>query len=160
MEMIQERYVTFETAKMLFEKGFMWKHFTWRMKRNSDGEEYGFPEREATLGDAIPPILNTCYNDEGKEITPNYYNPKNKHYPRPTQSMVAEWILKKYNLFIQLEWTWDMEKNNIDAERYSVYTAHVRQVPRGKVVYVNDPTTDPIMAMEWGIQLALKSISL
>lgn len=154
MEFIQEQYVTFETAKLLYDHSFEWRHFSWGMKRNSDGEEYGFPEREDILGSAIPPFFNTCYNDEGKAITPKHYNPKNKHYPRPTQAMTMEWILKKYEKFIQIEYAWEL----IDGEKSkSLYFPRIIDIKVGGGEKIFDYKSEPYEAIEVGILYILQA---
>jgi hypothetical protein len=106
---MKEQYITFETAKLAKEKGFMWKHVTFR--KMTPGE-LADPknERVVKMGVKEAPIWDgdvetgregaPCYNAEGKEIYPNKYNPRNPHYPRPTQSLLHRWLREKHKLYI------------------------------------------------------------
>jgi hypothetical protein len=100
--MIKERYVSFKTSKLLKEKGFEW----YRLQFNyiKTGETVSKEDLKGSwLGNAQSPFGNTCYNEEGKEIIPKYYNPNNPHYPRPTLAMANEWILEHGKMFVKIE---------------------------------------------------------
>ena len=100
---ITEQYVSFETSLLLREKGFVWKHFAPK-KLIRQGETVTMEElwggEWIGLADSIQG--NTCYNDEGKEIVPKYYNLNNPHYPRPTLAMAHDWLMIYKKLYIKL----------------------------------------------------------
>jgi hypothetical protein len=112
---IQERYVSFETSKLLKEKGFEWRGYYFN--RIKQGETVTKDElRGYWSGNVAAPFSNTCYNGEGVEITPKYYNPNNPHYPRPTLAMANEWIMNHQKVFINIvchyfietSWGWEV----------------------------------------------------
>lgn len=92
--MITEKYVNYETACLLKELGFHWPSF--KNREHLKG---------VTLvkGSAKPPFYNTCYNAEGKEITPKLYNPVNIHYPRPTLMMALDFLEETHQLFVHVD---------------------------------------------------------
>lgn len=105
---MKEQRISFQTAKLVKDKGFMWKHVTFR--KMTPGE-LADPENERVvrMGVKDAPIWEgdveterdgaPCYNEEGKEIWPNKYNPKNRHYPRPTQGLMKEWLIQRHKLY-------------------------------------------------------------
>lgn len=86
MEQIQEAYVSFETAKLLKEKGFDEKCFTYFDK---NGVAYVF-----TTGGVAERVNNT----ELDIYSPRIIQPE---CVRPTQQMVMAWLRLKYNLSIE-----------------------------------------------------------
>lgn len=108
---MKEQRISFETAKLAREKGFMWKHVTFRKMTPA---ELSDPENERVVrmgvkdapvweGDVEPDRNGAaCYNDEGKEIWPNKYSPRNRHYPRPTQDLLNKWLREQHKIYLQV----------------------------------------------------------
>ena len=80
--MITEDYVSFETAKLLKEKGF----------DDECNYEYGVPvvERGYVLQMFFKPIKNSELVDEA--------------YAAPTLQMAMKWLREKHNIAIETEW--------------------------------------------------------
>lgn len=91
MENIIAKRVSFETAKLLRRKGFHWRNIVIDLEGNVIYKKVNFYPVET---------YNFCFNDEGKEITPKIYNPKNNHYPRPTLTLVSEWLRKVHETHV------------------------------------------------------------
>jgi hypothetical protein len=83
---IELEYVSFETAKLLKEKGFTWNETVFR-NINNEPKLLIIKGCQAGLDNSFP-----CYNDDGKEIRPKKYTELNKHYPRPTIQTVLKWL--------------------------------------------------------------------
>lgn len=86
--MTTEKYVNFTNAYLLKKLNFSWPGI------------FIFYYKEGT---AKAPFYNTCYNEEGKEITPKLYNPNNAHYPRPTLMMALDWLETNHHFFIHVD---------------------------------------------------------
>jgi hypothetical protein len=77
---MKESFIDFETAKLAKEKGFAWRGAgVPGVREEVDGAEPLFERRP-------------CYNAEGLDIAPKFYNPKNPHYPRPTLGLMQAWL--------------------------------------------------------------------
>lgn len=72
--MIEEQYVSFETAKLAKEKGF------------DIPTRYGFSERGTLV----------------RVDTSDNWNQDKGFYSRPTQSLLARWLREKHKLFIEV----------------------------------------------------------
>ena len=106
--MITEDYVSFDTAKLLKEKGFNEKcRYVWELhKANVVGDTDGiskvcsqiFMEGESSVDNSdIERVIE--YNGWSKSLY--------EAYLCPTLQVVRKWLLKKYNIFISvlfLEW--------------------------------------------------------
>lgn len=72
--MIEEQYVSFETAKLAKEKGF------------DIPTRYGFSERRSLV----------------RVDTSDNWNQDKELYSRPTQSLLARWLREKHNMCIEI----------------------------------------------------------
>jgi len=145
---MKDQRICFETAKLARQKGFSWKPFKMMVIEG--------------INDADIPSdnFNYCYNEEGKEITPKYYNLNNEHYPRPTQALLAKWLREKHNLHVT-------PYVNV-AALSSKYSHAVLSPPQnvGKVSYLNYISIGPAdlqfdtyeEAMEYSLSVALKTL--
>lgn len=91
MKNLTTKRISFETAKLLRNKGFHWRNVVINFEGNVTYQKVDFYPTDT---------YNFCFNDEGKEITPKIYNPKNNHYPRPTLALVAEWLRKVHETHV------------------------------------------------------------
>ncbi len=82
---MQDTTISFETAKLLKEKGF-----------NYNNHEYkGY----------VNNFSKPCYNQDGKIVTPKIYNTLNPHYPAPSQSALQKWLREIHFINISIDST-------------------------------------------------------
>lgn len=83
--MVTEDYVSFETAKLLKEKGF---------------DIYG----DGSFGSETRVFME--YSPTGKIRDVSTSKPHPKAYPAPTLQMAMKWLREKYGIFIATEFGW------------------------------------------------------
>ena len=81
--MIEEQYVTFETAKLAKEKGF------------DIPTRYGFSERRSLV----------------RVDTSDNWNQDKELYSRPTQSLLARWLREVHDISVAAYRTWAMDNS-------------------------------------------------
>ena len=103
--MITEDYVSFETAKLLKEKGFkMWCYKSYGTAVYHKGVPISFDEecdlKDEGLEDEIEYVEGGCLYDFGCD------NRKEdaKVYAAPTLQMAMKWLREKHNIAIETEW--------------------------------------------------------
>jgi len=92
---MKEQRITFKTAKLAKEKGFHW-----RTLQKGDPPYTGTLPRLIVSEGPGEEHNNPCFSENGKEITPKYYEPRNPHYPRPTQSLLQKWLREKHGIHV------------------------------------------------------------
>ena len=86
MKNIIDTRITFATSTLAKEKGFHYFQLNFMDPKNS------IP--------GIDPERNHCFDESGKEICPKMYNERNPHFPRPTQTMLRNWLREVHNLHV------------------------------------------------------------
>ena len=131
--MIEEEYISFETAKLAKEKGF------------DIPTRYGFSERRSLV----------------RVDTSDNWNQDKELYSRPTQSLLSRWLREKYGLyvcpFIGRDYSEDADGEICDkweAWYFDIFDA------RGEAIFHNEDNCYDTYeeAMEAGLQEALKMI--
>lgn len=130
---MEERLVSFETAKLAKEKGFNWKtHTIWIF----DNER--FPEEEIWHHRNITYSISNILSDE-----PWYYS--------PTQSHLAKWLREIHGIQV---YAYSSTKNGKD--EYRDYVVYIN----GRAL--NDARDEEYQiyedAMEFGLKIALKMV--
>lgn len=155
-DFVKEKRVSFDTAKLLKEKSFVWQHIVWRNN--------GAPLPEGFMtGQVIPGSDGyMCYNDEGKEICPKLYSLKNNHYPRPTLSLAQTWLREVHNLHIQIN-VEQVDKFTVRVYRFNDYSCtHDDYNCKDKVrligLFFDELFETYEKALEFAIQKCLKSL--
>lgn len=130
--MIEEQYVSFETAKLLKEAGFdVPTRGTWRTNRT---------------GDAV--FVEHFYGQTRDDISRHYSDGFQHEYLAPTQSLAARWLREKYHIFLMITpmidgWMYDLF--DLDKHQYILCNADAN-------------TDDYESAFEAGLQEALRII--
>lgn len=107
--MTQEEYVTYETAKLLKEKGFTVDTTQDYWKIGPDGVKYFMSSIGAYTSD-----INNQYA---------YYRPADS-YPCPTQQMAMRWLREEHDLHIMLQpedWIYPEEVAHITGWGWSIF---------------------------------------
>lgn len=102
---IEEDYITFETAKLAKEKGFGWEHRIITSRKTGelvDQKSELFPNIIIQPGVIASSHIEYCFDEDGKVISPKLFNLKNSHYPRPTQALLQKWLRKIHNIHIEI----------------------------------------------------------
>jgi hypothetical protein len=100
--MVAEQFISFPVAKLLKSIGFTWEYVTYEnLQFHPSHPDNGLQVPKFIIkGNAKSEFGFVCFNDEGKIIRPKKYIPKNKHFPRPTQSMAVKWLWENYQIHI------------------------------------------------------------
>ena len=118
--MTQEEYVSFDVAKLLYEKGFEIDTDKNYWKIGEDGTRYFISSIGAYTSD-----INNKYA---------FYIPANS-YPCPTQQMAMRWLREKYNIHIIIEPTTAWFGMAMDGEYKKVFEPRIEEwefnPPRG-----------------------------
>lgn len=150
---MKDERISFETAKLAKEKGFVWQHVTFKKMTPTELED---PDNTPLVKVGLKAVYAgdvegdrdgcPCYNEEGREIYPKKYNPRNLHYPRPTQSLLNRWLREKHEIHV----TAGAQPNGW------IYAVQKLQ---GLIEYdVEQVHPDHEAAMEAGLQEALKFV--
>ena len=127
--MIEEQYVSFETAKLAKEKGF------------DIPTRYGFSERRSLV----------------RVDTSDNWNQDKELYSRPTQSLLARWLRENYGLFIEI--TIDFMRlitEDNPTKYYPMYYYKIINLKNSSYVNNRHEYYSYEEAMEDGLQEALK----
>ena len=139
---ITEDFISFETAKIAQEKGFLWE----QSKLTKEGF-VKFGEVFAESG------YNLCYNKEGQTISPKMFNLNNSHFAKPTQALLAKWLRIKHEMNV-----W------VDCDLNKRYTFYINLIPKGSYIEADDLKLERNwwksyeLALENGLMEALKLI--
>lgn len=99
MAIITEDYVSFETAKLLREKGF----------------------KESTLAYAYGQDMVAYYSQP--RVTDDFKVEAGR-YPLPTLQMAMKWLRKKFNIVISIIFISDQKRENRNSFSWSVYNCY------------------------------------
>ena len=127
--MIEEQYVSFETAKLAKEKGF------------DIPTRYGFSERRSLV----------------RVDTSDNWNQDKELYSRPTQSLLARWLRDKHKLFIEI--TIDFMRLIIEdnpTKCYTIYYYKIINLKNSSCINNRHEYYSYEKALEAGLQEALK----
>ena len=110
--MITEDYVSFETAKLLKEKGY-WNMATMLYKENGDIVNYNVP-----------------LNNKGFSSTLGVF------YEAPTLQMAMKWIREKgFHIYSPMEIDYDEDERGDKWYHDAAYYPEIRRVSDGKIMY-------------------------
>lgn len=130
--MIEEQYVSFETAKLAKEKGF------------DIPTRYGFSERRSLV----------------RVDTSDNWNQDKELYSRPTQSLLARWLRENYGLFIEVTVDFIRLIRECDyAKYYPIYYYKIVNLNNADYTNNKEEFHSYEEAMEAGLREALELIN-
>ncbi len=128
--MIEEDYVSFETSKLLKEKGF----------------------------DECPLFYYDDCGQFW--VQGGYDKTKEWHFPAPTLQMVIKWLRKKgFHIFVPLEIDYDEDERGDKWYHDAAYYPEIRRVSDGKIMYDDGALyAEPEQAYEVAIKYCLNNL--
>jgi len=136
--MITEDYVSFETAKLLKEKGF-------------DTEcDHLYANGRILSANSI------CNWNRGETIFANYKN----ECSAPTLQMAMKWLRKKgFHIFVPMEIDYDEDERGDKWYHDATYCPEIRRVSDGKIMYDDGSLyAEPEQAYEVAIKYCLENL--